>query len=552
MSDHFALQTTIEVNNLDTDGNGLNDNVETITTSYDENGNVKKMISVDAYFSKTGAPTYRSTTTTLYDSVGNPTSITLEIDEKADGFIDQMRETTFDYPYTVDANGTVLSYVDDTDFSPYDGVIDTRTTYSYNAFGQETSVVSENFNSSGVATFRRTTSNTYNTLGELLSTVSTTDTNADGQIEARTTETFNADGSSLEVNESFDLDNNPDLDNRETITYGTNGYRVAFVDEFFDDAGKLTSRTTNTYDAVGNLTSEKFEFDSNADGAFDPNTETTTTTIAWTYTFFPGTQTIQTASISLDTLLALPFLLFFAPGGDREFDADFDGNPETEAYTYDAFGNILSEVFEEYDPSTRTLLSKTTSTFAYDAFGNEIASTFVEDDNADGITDFQSSTTTTILDNVFVGTRGKDVFTGTVADDFMTGDRGNDTLTGLDGDDELTGGRGVDRMTGGEGADKFIYTNFQEGEGRGDRIQDFDVEDDMIVVNAKSFRIQGKSGEILNERFFVVGSEAENQAQRFVYDDRRGVLFASGGGQEIVLAKMDRGLELTNENFMIL
>lgn len=70
MSD-FALQTVINVSQNDTDGNGFNDTVFTTTTSYDENGIRSKEISLNEYFNTAGALIFTSTTTRLYDAVGN-------------------------------------------------------------------------------------------------------------------------------------------------------------------------------------------------------------------------------------------------------------------------------------------------------------------------------------------------------------------------------------------------------------------------------------------------------------------------------------------------
>ncbi|MEB3358527.1 MAG: type I secretion C-terminal target domain-containing protein [Synechococcales bacterium] len=78
------------------------------------------------------------------------------------------------------------------------------------------------------------------------------------------------------------------------------------------------------------------------------------------------------------------------------------------------------------------------------------------------------------------GRAGKDTLTGTSGPDKLNGKGGKDTLIGGDGDDVLIGGKGRDELTGGAGSDRFVYRSPKD---RGDRITDFTVGEDKIVLN---------------------------------------------------------------------
>jgi Ca2+-binding RTX toxin-like protein len=84
--------------------------------------------------------------------------------------------------------------------------------------------------------------------------------------------------------------------------------------------------------------------------------------------------------------------------------------------------------------------------------------------------------------DVLGGGDGADRLSGRGGDDLLFGDGGDDTLRGGDGSDELSGGNGDDLLVGGAGHD-----DFWQGLGSGrDTIQDFDVAEDHILVNASA------------------------------------------------------------------
>lgn len=82
------------------------------------------------------------------------------------------------------------------------------------------------------------------------------------------------------------------------------------------------------------------------------------------------------------------------------------------------------------------------------------------------------------------GGAGNDTVEGGDGDDLLEGYAGRDLLIGGTGADRLDGGAGNDTMTGGIGADRFVF----EGRAGSDRITDFTVGEDLIVVDGRPDR----------------------------------------------------------------
>ena len=73
---------------------------------------------------------------------------------------------------------------------------------------------------------------------------------------------------------------------------------------------------------------------------------------------------------------------------------------------------------------------------------------------------------------------------GSRAADFLAGNAGANLLAGGVGDDVLMGRGGADTLVGGEGADRFVFEN---ADGGNDRIRDFTVGTDRIVLRLDGF-----------------------------------------------------------------
>lgn len=83
-------------------------------------------------------------------------------------------------------------------------------------------------------------------------------------------------------------------------------------------------------------------------------------------------------------------------------------------------------------------------------------------------------------DDTLVGSLNTDTLIGGRGDDFLFGSLGRDMLNGGAGADRLEAGAQRDTLTGGKGADTFVF----RGDTRTDRITDFNVNKDMIEIEA--------------------------------------------------------------------
>lgn len=141
---------------------------------------------------------------------------------------------------------------------------------------------------------------------------------------------------------------------------------------------------------------------------------------------------------------------------------------------------------------------------------------------------------------------------GGVGNDTLTGgfNGAGDTLLGGAGNDEITGLYGDDTLTGGAGADRFIFT----GNDGVDKITDFSVVDDMIVVSAGGMGSNLTPGAAIASQF-TIGTGAADFSDRFIYNKTSGALFfdADGTGttEQVQLATLPTGLAMTNADIFI-
>jgi len=133
---------------------------------------------------------------------------------------------------------------------------------------------------------------------------------------------------------------------------------------------------------------------------------------------------------------------------------------------------------------------------------------------------------------------------------------GNDKLYGGRGSDLLDGGLGRDFLTGGAGEDSFRFST-ELGNGNVDRIRDFDVDDDMILLDNRIFTEVGEDG-LLDLLAFHKSAAGVSQdaSDRIIYDTDSGALCydADGTGdiEAIQFAQLNRGLDLSADNFVII
>jgi Ca2+-binding RTX toxin-like protein len=102
-----------------------------------------------------------------------------------------------------------------------------------------------------------------------------------------------------------------------------------------------------------------------------------------------------------------------------------------------------------------------------------------------------------------------------------------------------------DTLTGGAGNDQFI---FYRSDDQVDRITDFEPDNDQIVVSASNFGGGLIPGDISEEQF-VIGTVAEDESDRFIYNDQTGSLFfdpdGTGSAPAVQLVTLDNNPALS-------
>jgi len=134
------------------------------------------------------------------------------------------------------------------------------------------------------------------------------------------------------------------------------------------------------------------------------------------------------------------------------------------------------------------------------------------------------------------------------------GDAGANRVTGNAGHNVLRGDAGNDVLTGGAGYDNFVFDTAL-GKNNVDRITDFSVADDTILLNAAIFGAAGPAG-YLAQGAFQTGSVASEADDRILYDAASGNIFydadGSGAGAAVLFAQVTPGLGLTHMDFIVL
>ncbi|MBI4784814.1 MAG: DUF4347 domain-containing protein [Oscillatoriophycideae cyanobacterium NC_groundwater_1537_Pr4_S-0.65um_50_18] len=140
---------------------------------------------------------------------------------------------------------------------------------------------------------------------------------------------------------------------------------------------------------------------------------------------------------------------------------------------------------------------------------------------------------------------GKDKLDGGVGNDDLNGGNGRDRILGGDGNDMLTGDNGSDLLMGGKGRDRF---GLGIGELGSDRIADFSVKDDLLLISGLSGIANFKSGKAIGDKFFHIGQKAADNNDYFIFNKSTGVLSydanGKGKGQQIKIAQLSPGLAI--------
>ncbi len=133
---------------------------------------------------------------------------------------------------------------------------------------------------------------------------------------------------------------------------------------------------------------------------------------------------------------------------------------------------------------------------------------------------------------------------------------GADRLYGGSGNDLLDGGLGADRLSGGGGEDSFRFSTTL-GDGNIDRITDFNVAKDTILLDNLIFAALGADGTLGLGAFFKSAAGAAQDADdRIIYDTDNGHLLydADGTGETaaIQFAQLAKNLNLSASDFVVI
>jgi len=125
----------------------------------------------------------------------------------------------------------------------------------------------------------------------------------------------------------------------------------------------------------------------------------------------------------------------------------------------------------------------------------------------------------------------------------IVGGNGRDVLLGFGGNDVLDGGRGRDDLRGGLGKD-FFKIDDRPTRSTVDRILDFNVRDDFVMLDNAIFRALGRGTEAnpgkLNPAYFRIGEQALDRNDYLIFNRATDDLFydadGSGRGAAIKIA----------------
>ncbi|MDU9005315.1 M10 family metallopeptidase C-terminal domain-containing protein [Sedimentitalea todarodis] len=133
---------------------------------------------------------------------------------------------------------------------------------------------------------------------------------------------------------------------------------------------------------------------------------------------------------------------------------------------------------------------------------------------------------------------------------------GSDTLRGGRGNDLLDGGMAADLLYGGVGEDSFRFSTALE-DGNVDWIMDFDVDDDLILLDNLIFENVGGDGALGFDAFHMSSAGvAFDASDRIIYDTNDGTLSydsdGTGDDEAIQFARLSANLDLSASDFIVI
>ena len=168
----------------------------------------------------------------------------------------------------------------------------------------------------------------------------------------------------------------------------------------------------------------------------------------------------------------------------------------------------------------------------------------------------------TDADDVIRSRGGDDKVAGLGGNDDIKGGKDNDTLKGGLGDDWLNGGFGKNKLNGGDGYDAFVFdTKLGKGKDAPEGakfsysiIKDFEVGADLVLLSQKIFK--GLDTGPLDPSQFENGKKASGDDATVLYHKKSGKIAydkdGSGGKDAVVFAKVDKGTDLSADDFLVI
>ena len=147
--------------------------------------------------------------------------------------------------------------------------------------------------------------------------------------------------------------------------------------------------------------------------------------------------------------------------------------------------------------------------------------------------------------------------TGNALANNLTGNGAANLLDGGAGNDRLLGGQGNDTLTGGAGRDCFVFDTALNAVSNVDKIIDFSVPDDTIILENAVFTALRAAGTLAASAFTSnLTGHATTANQRIVYESDTGKLFydanGSAAGGETLFATLKPKLALTYLDFSVI
>ena len=384
---------------------------------------------------------------------------------------------------------------------------------------------------------------------------------------------------------AYDKDGNPivpegNLNEGEVIAFGEAGtfgpdddlddaespYAVGLPDggwlilaRFQDGTDYTYTLVAQRYDATGATVGDAFRITDTYEGRNGPGIDATLNA--------DGDLLITWKTKALGTFdTDLVARVFEAPEIDADAPTFAENGTGPVATVTDPDGDIANVTFEITGGSDadKFVLDQTTGELRFKAAPDYENPTDTDGDNVYEVTvtaddgllvseETVSVTVTNVAGETITGTKKKDTLTGTGEEDILIGKKGKDKLNGEDGDDWLRGGKHKDKLCGGEGADSFVFDTKLKNK-HADKIKDFEVGIDTIVLDSKIFKKVGGDG-LLDAKYFDTGKKADSAKDRILYHEKSGWLRydkdGKGGHDAVKVAKLDKDLDLSEDDFLI-